>query len=149
MAFDPALHTIDPATGFMIDRRLGHRVGLEQAPVFSEATEYPKWVDVHPSHLDGGVAQEFGQTFRNRDGAYTVLVKNAEDEARAKAEAEHPTDEAERQPELEQKPVNPHAEPQAIDAGPVTEPAPMPELETIEPAPGFDYMAKQNEHHEG
>lgn len=96
MVYDPAQHILDPQTGFIVHKDLGHRIGLEPAPVRTETTEFPKWVEVHESHLDGGVAQEFAQTEHTRAGLFRVLVNDAEEEAKAIAEKvglvkDHPT----------------------------------------------------------
>ena len=48
--------------------------------------EFPKWVDVHVSHLIGEVAPAFSDTFRSRNGVFSVLVHDAEEEAKALAE---------------------------------------------------------------
>ena len=82
MAFDPEVHAIDPKTGFIVDKEHGGVAGLVPAPVKSVSTEWPKWVPVHASHLDGGVAQAFLDTFTDRKGIVSVLVRDAEEEAR-------------------------------------------------------------------
>lgn len=51
--------------------------------------EYPKWIEPHASHLDhanGHVSVPlFPEHHVDRDGKVTVLVKDAEDEAKALA----------------------------------------------------------------
>ena len=86
MSFDPEVHAIDPKTGFIVDKEHGGVAGLVPAPVKSVPTYFPKWVHVHPTHLDGGVAQAFVQTFTDRKGVVSVLVHDAEEEAKAIAE---------------------------------------------------------------
>lgn len=100
MAFDAENHAIDPVTGYHIDKRTGHRVGIDPAPVkrVSDDTDYPKWVVPHPGHvsfhaLHGHVSTPtFMQHHVNRiGGEVTVLVHDAEEEARALAPPhEHP-----------------------------------------------------------
>lgn len=56
----------------------------------TEPVEYPKWVEIHPTHLVrgfGGVsAPFFEQIHIDRAGNVTVLVADAAEEARASAE---------------------------------------------------------------
>ena len=85
MAFDPQVHAYDK-DGFIVHKTLGHKIGIDNVPVHSESTEWPKWVAVHGSHILGGVAPEFKETFRARDGSLTVLVHDAAEEAKAMAE---------------------------------------------------------------
>ncbi len=58
----------------------------------TDPIEYPKWVEIHPSHLirgPGGVsAPFFEQIHIDRAGNVTVLVADAIEEARALAEKE-------------------------------------------------------------
>ena len=86
MAFDPEVHAIHPQTGFIVDKEHGNIAGLVPAPVTSVSTDFPKWVQVHASHIEGGVAQAFAETFTDRKGVVSVLVRDAEEEAKAIAE---------------------------------------------------------------
>ncbi len=99
-AFDPELHEIDPISGFQVDKKTGHKVGLETAPHKAPegaSSDWPRWVKVHASHVTRrkmGDAPEhvsvaaFPQHHVDRaTGEVTVLV-NDEAEA-AKAEAEY------------------------------------------------------------
>ena len=87
MAFDPEVHAIDPNTGFIVDKEHGHNVGIVPAPLAASVpADFPKWVQVHLSHINGGVAQAFAETFTARDGVVSVLVHDAEEEAKAVAE---------------------------------------------------------------
>lgn len=120
MAFDPAIHEIHPETGFMVHKNTGHLVGIEQVPVVSEPAEYPKWVEVHGSHLNGGIAQDFAETSRDRGGVARVLVYDADEEA--KALAEKPVDKPVEEPVV--------VEPEAAEAHET-------HAEKAEPVPGF------------
>ncbi len=98
MAFDHENHTIHPVTGFQIDKNTGHHIGMHQAPIgrVSDETEWPKWVTPHDNHIvsqsaPGGPAHVSTPRFEhfhvNRvDGSVTVMVNNAEEEARALAD---------------------------------------------------------------
>ena len=86
MAFNPEVHVIDPKTGFIVDKEHGGVAGLVPAPVKAVSTEFPTWVHVHPTPGDGGVAQGFLDTFTDRKGVVSVLVHDAEEEAKAIAE---------------------------------------------------------------
>lgn len=90
MAFDPERHELDPITGFAIDKQTGARLGLDPLPHVSTHAdpEYPKWVEAHESHLErkGDVVSTpaFPHFHVNRvGGAVTVLVNDAEEEAKA------------------------------------------------------------------
>lgn len=89
MAFDMEKHALDPVTGLQIDKETGHLVGIEPKPVkAADPAEYPKYVEVHPSHvvkLEGGevVTPEFSEMFRDRTGKISVMVHSAEEEIKA------------------------------------------------------------------
>lgn len=88
--FDPKLHYYD-AKGFARDKRTHHLLGIEEAPPPrhpNEGAEYPKWVTPHRGHVKGmgeGVSTPLFPDFHvNRiSGDVTVLVHDAEEEARA------------------------------------------------------------------
>lgn len=97
MAFDSKTHEIDPRTGFQVDKETGHLVGLmskPHQPVAADA-EWPKWIVPHASHVvrtatgdapDHVSTPAFPEFHVNRaTGEVTVLVHDAEDEARALA----------------------------------------------------------------
>lgn len=98
MAFDPKEHTIDPSTGFMVGKDTGHLSGIMSPPPVNPgvAIPYPKWVKPHANHVirkqsagapDHVSTPEFPDFHVNRgDGAVTVLVKNAAEEAKALAD---------------------------------------------------------------
>lgn len=97
MAFASKAHDIDPETGFQVDKSTGHLVGLmpkPHLPVKADA-EWPKWIVPHASHIAhtrAGAASDHVSTPAFPDfhvnrvtGEVTVLVHDAEDEARALA----------------------------------------------------------------
>ena len=95
MAFDPNAHFIDPTTGFVHDRDTGHPTGLFAKPIarVSDDQDFPKWVVPHVSHIH---QDNYGNTavprfpefhVRREDGAITVLVHDADEEALALADA--------------------------------------------------------------
>lgn len=103
-AFDPAIHELD-AQGFQRHKETGHLVGIEQAParkMENHGAEYPKWVTPHPGHihhhpLSGITTPEWGIPHVERGtNEVTVMVNDAEEEARALAEPKSsaPTPEA-------------------------------------------------------
>lgn len=91
MAFDPAVHTIDHDTGFLIDKKLGHRVGLDSTPTAPPDPDqkWPKWVIPHDDHIVRGenvppVTPVLGEcAVRRGDGQVSVLVNNSDEEALA------------------------------------------------------------------
>lgn len=117
MAFDAALHAIDPVTGFMVHKDSGAIAGVEQhSPVKSKAEEWPKWVPVHGSHLNGDVAPEFGQSFRPRGSdAVMVLVDSEEEAARATAEKKVDTHADDHDPQPHDDHLEPRDEPLITD----------------------------------
>jgi hypothetical protein len=91
MAIDER-HMIDPHTGFAVDKETGVPLGLVGKPHLpvSARGEFPKWVTPHASHVvnHGGhtVVPGFAEHHESRgDRAVTVLVKDAEEEAKALA----------------------------------------------------------------
>ena len=95
MAFDPEQHELHPS-GFMVDKEDGHPLGIVQAPIAKHpdnGADYPKWVKAHESHLirkqvgeaSHVAAPAFAQVYVDREGAVTVLVDSAEEEAMAMA----------------------------------------------------------------
>lgn len=101
MALDER-HAIDPHTGFAVDKKTGvpvSLVGMPHLPVSPE-TDFPKWVTPHESHVvvqDGGhvVTPLFADFHVSRlDKSVTVLVKDAEEEAKALAAKIEPKAEA-------------------------------------------------------
>jgi hypothetical protein len=90
MAFDPDHHSIDVNTGYQIHKHTGHRIGQDPMPHarVTDETEWPKWVTPHPDHVvrqgDHVSTPHFEHVHVGRhDGAVTVMVHNAEEEARA------------------------------------------------------------------
>lgn len=101
MAIDER-HEIDTATGFVVDKKTGIPIGLMSQPHLpvSLETDFPKWVIPDASHIvrkqvDGAPdhvsTPGFAEFHINRlDGVVTVLVKDAEEEAKALAAREEP-----------------------------------------------------------
>ena len=95
MAFDHENHVIDPASGFQRHKDTGHLIGIEGAPPAQHpdaGSEFPKWVMPHASHvvmhpIHGHVTTpHFAEHHVDRQSKdVTVLVHDAEDEARALA----------------------------------------------------------------
>jgi hypothetical protein len=89
MAFDPKLHEIHPASGFMVDKESGHPVGLVPPPVPKSALdpEFPKWIEPHESHIEktGGHISVPLFPFHVQRGSnvVTVMVKDADEEKQA------------------------------------------------------------------
>lgn len=67
------------------------QAALDAAKAKAAYQEYPKFVDVHPSHVvrtgDHVSVPNFSHHHVDRDGAVTVWVKDAEEEAKALAAA--------------------------------------------------------------
>ncbi len=95
MAFEPEQHELHPS-GFMIDKEDGHPLGIVQAPIAKHpdnGADYPKWVKAHESHLirkqvgeaSHVAAPMFAQLYVDREGAVSVVVDSAEEEAMAMA----------------------------------------------------------------
>jgi len=96
MALDPNTHILDPASGFAVHNQSGALLGVEQIawPVPKESTDFPKWVTPHESHiarLGDAVSTPLFEHHVARDGAVTVLVVDAEHEAKALAPQMAPT----------------------------------------------------------
>lgn len=96
MAFDANQHEYD-AQGFMIDKTTKQRVGLENPPPAAppKDNDYPKWVPVHPSQVvrKGDYASTPNWPTFSVDRitrAITVLVKDADEEAKAVADINPP-----------------------------------------------------------
>lgn len=98
-AFDPAVHEIDPSTGFQIDKATGLESGIHAIPPGkpeSDDRDWPQWIPVHESHvlvkkMDGAPdhvsVPAFPDYHVNRiDGSVTVLVHD-EDEAKIASSA--------------------------------------------------------------
>jgi hypothetical protein len=101
MAFDATQHTTD-AAGFLIDKKTGRRVGLENTPLPASPKdqEYPKYVPVHSSQIDrthGHVSTPGWPNFTidRATKAVMVAVKDAEEAARAAADMNAPKPPAE------------------------------------------------------
>lgn len=81
--------------GFLRHSETGHLVGIEQKPhpVAKEVVEFPKWVVPHDTHVSrdahGHVSVPlFPGHHVGRDGVVTVMVKDADEEAKALAARE-------------------------------------------------------------
>ena len=101
MAFDPAQHEVDDKTGFHIHKETGLPVGMgsvahkptdfdEKQPV---SREYPSWVKVHRGHIvraegTGHISVPLFPEFHidRVTQEISVLVKDAEEEAKASAD---------------------------------------------------------------
>lgn len=105
MTIDSNLHAIDPLHGFAVDKEGGHIIGLMQAPEkkIDGPHEYPNWVVPHDSHVvrkvvDGAPAHVSVPGFADfhvsrEDGMVKVLVKDADEEAKALAPYKAPKSE--------------------------------------------------------
>ena len=100
MAFDHENHTIDPATGFQVDKTTGHKIGLENRPAEKVPyVDFPKWIECHLGHIvrkrDGEGPEHvstpaFPECHVDRvTGKVTVLVKDEEEEKLALADPKH------------------------------------------------------------
>lgn len=103
MAFDDKQHELHPETGFMVDKETGHHVGMVPPPSAKSTLDpdFPKWVTPHEEHIvrktmgDGTPDHVSTPLFPDFHvdrvtKAVTVLVKDAEDEARALASPKEP-----------------------------------------------------------
>lgn len=101
MTFNPDLHDLDPKTGFMLHKEGGGRVGIDSAVNHrptgfdpdrpeSVSSEFPKFVVPHFGHVvrsgDTVSTPAFPEFHVERSGLLKVLVKDAEEEARALAD---------------------------------------------------------------
>jgi hypothetical protein len=97
MAFDPKLHAIDPVTGLIVHKDDGRVVGLvspESLPP-ADYQEFPKYVYPHASHIvyeprNGKLHVENFEYHLDRHNVVSVLVHDAEEEAKALADANYP-----------------------------------------------------------
>lgn len=97
MAFDSENHIIDPHTGFQLRKEDGGPVGLTSPAIRSahRGTEYPKYVKPHPSHIvrhnEHVSCPYFPEFHVDRDTKeVTVMVKDADEEAKALADKDAP-----------------------------------------------------------
>lgn len=105
-AFDPAIHGIDPVTGYQIDKESGTFSGLVQK-TFENAAEavsdFPKWVVASIDHIvmkqdgDGPVhvsTPDFPDFHVNRETKeVTVLVHDEDEEKKAVSGKQSPAPE--------------------------------------------------------
>jgi hypothetical protein len=102
MAFDQENHTLDPDTGYAIDKDTGRRIGIDPAPHLpvNRDPDWPKWVVAHDSHIqrrkvegvpDVVSTPGWPDSHVNRvDGSVTVLVRNEDEEKLAMGAAPEP-----------------------------------------------------------
>jgi hypothetical protein len=92
-------HTIDPATGMLIDKETGHHIGIEQKPFDKvEFSEWPKWVVVHADHIVKKVVEGVGEHISvpawpifhvNRETKEVTVLVRDEDDAKKATSAAH------------------------------------------------------------
>ena len=101
MAFDHLLHILHPETGFQVHKDSGLHVGVDAVPParVSAATDYPRWVKPHESHLartDRGISAPLFPDRLHVDrvtGEATVLVHDKDEEKAAMVAPEPATTE--------------------------------------------------------
>jgi hypothetical protein len=101
MAYNSAEHRIDPKSGFIVDKKSGHPIGLVADPKLGQipnaGADYPSWVRAHDSwivRLEGRppVTPMLGHCHVDRNtGEVTVMVADEDAAKRAMGEMPKPT----------------------------------------------------------